>query len=1333
MQVAPRWLLSTAAVAALLLAPAPARTGEPFPDCNQNGIPDTQELDSDQDRLIDACDNCTFVPNPEQIDTDRDGIGNACDPDLNNDGAVGIPDFNEFRPAFGSVVGEPGFDPNADFTGDGGVGIPDFNVLRRFFGGPPGPGLPGDRPDRDRDGVPDDVDNCVDRGNALQVDLDLDGVGDVCDNCPTEPNPDQKDENGDGGGDACEPSPRIGLCGEPFVPAPGVDERLFDDSLPHPELQGVVHPMLQLSASLMEGQRKQIEAAGAQLHEAFGRNVFLSAIQQGSLRKVIDLPFVRALFPVPEACRGNELPTCPGLRFGLWNAFLRLDPAPRPRTQHALAYGPRLEQDVLFGGLGNDLLNDTWLWDGASWDLANPSEPPRPRRDHAMAAHRERGGIVLFGGLLTVPGDGPVASRETLVFDGAEWQRPEPPNAPPPRHGHAMAEDRASGLVVLFGGRDESGEELGDTWVWDGDDWRELSSKENPRPRAQHAMAYDPDSGEIVLFGGESQGAVLGDTWVWRRGEWQPVRPATSPLERAAHAMASHDRACGVVLFGGRDPNGRPLNDTWHWNGDDWAPVEVGLPEPVARFDHAMTYDERRDRVVLHGGLLGGDVPGADLHELEPSFVMEVMFHRDVPFGVSNGILVGEGAVVIEPGVVVGGSQRVNVWQAAVPTSAVSAIALQDPVVHAQFVGTTGDTNDGSRATINANAAQAAPFCGGGGCTGAGVTFAQWESRWASGDATPTPPPPPLPAGGTHAALTGRITVRDMAVLDPADPAPPAGCAATIGCGLCTFSNHAAHVAGTMLGDGTSGAAFVGMSPAATNISYNAPASAAEVACELTDAAQSFGARVGNVSWGNNASCANQGQYDLFSNAYDGQIQGNPARAMVFAAGNSQRFRVGTACALPAIWTSPACTAPPPGVAPPPAIAQPGALVNSRFYSVSGGHGQSAKNTLVVGAVNSGAPSQPATVGRMTTFSGWGPTQDGRIKPDVVTAGAEDNTRDGVCPCGFICGGVPAPPPPACDPDPFITSTNCNPNTGNCQAIGNGYGGLRGTSMAAPAATGGAGLAMHHQNTVGLVAGDVPLDSDSLKALLVHTAVDLPAHFPVGGAFMNLGPCGGGGANECWPVPPVAPGVVQDGPDYVNGWGLVDLQAALTKITNGNPAVDIQPSGCPADAPFAALPFNSPLAAGGDPATIGIGGCSTAAIWDWVGYLDVPAGTTQLKVTIAWDDPPSPAPGAGSTASLLNNDLDLIVTPGPGRGGAFTPTGPHNYSWWLDPACPHRQAVPVTSNSFSPATYSDQRNNVEQTIVNNPTPGQWRIVVQAIGLTSPQPFAILISMPPSVP
>lgn len=63
---------------------------------------------------------------------------------------------------------------------------------------------PGEPPDSDGDGIPDDQDNCALVSNVDQIDVDDDQIGDSCDDCPTVHDTDQDDSDGDGIGDACE-------------------------------------------------------------------------------------------------------------------------------------------------------------------------------------------------------------------------------------------------------------------------------------------------------------------------------------------------------------------------------------------------------------------------------------------------------------------------------------------------------------------------------------------------------------------------------------------------------------------------------------------------------------------------------------------------------------------------------------------------------------------------------------------------------------------------------------------------------------------------------------------------------------------------------------------------------------------------------------------------------------------------------------------------------------------------------------------------------------------------------------------------------------------------
>lgn len=72
-------------------------------------------------------------------------------------------------------------------------------------------------PDRDRDGILDQSDNCLSTMNADQKDINQNGIGDACedfdgdgvmnntDNCPEHPNRLQQDNDGDSIGDQCDP------------------------------------------------------------------------------------------------------------------------------------------------------------------------------------------------------------------------------------------------------------------------------------------------------------------------------------------------------------------------------------------------------------------------------------------------------------------------------------------------------------------------------------------------------------------------------------------------------------------------------------------------------------------------------------------------------------------------------------------------------------------------------------------------------------------------------------------------------------------------------------------------------------------------------------------------------------------------------------------------------------------------------------------------------------------------------------------------------------------------------------------------------------------------
>ncbi len=119
---------------------------------------------------------------------------------------------------------------------------------------------------------------------------------------------------------------------------------------------------------------------------------------------------------------------------------------------------------------------------------------------------------------------------------------------------------------------------------------------------------------------------------------------------------------------------------------------------------------------------------------------------------------------------------------------------------------------------------------------------------------------------------------------------------------------------------------------------------------------------------------------------------------------------------------------------------------NSGFDCINGSG--ISKNILTVGAINDIASgySTPSSV-VMSSFSCWGPTDDGRIKPDIVANGVS------------------------------LTSS--------LETADNAYGSLSGTSMASPNVAGSLGILLHHQSNL---HGSTLLRSSTLKGIVIHTA-----------------------------------------------------------------------------------------------------------------------------------------------------------------------------------------------------------------------------------------------------
>jgi subtilisin-like proprotein convertase family protein len=312
--------------------------------------------------------------------------------------------------------------------------------------------------------------------------------------------------------------------------------------------------------------------------------------------------------------------------------------------------------------------------------------------------------------------------------------------------------------------------------------------------------------------------------------------------------------------------------------------------------------------------------------------------------------------------------------------------------------------------------------------------------------------PPTNVGGGTVVDMNQRKVIA-VDFLDPAeDPADPTHW---------DTQGHGSHVTGTFVGDDLANPiahdAGDGMAPGAKVVVQDAgyaPDDCADlpgIGCPVTDLTPIFqqaydqGARVHSNSWNDNENAAVQNTYTDASEDVDAFTWDNPDFLVMIGAGNHALGGFGT-------------------------MGSPGTC----------------KNGMSVGATYNGASAI-----YLSDISAWGPTDDGRIKPDILSPGASIQS---------------------CRNDHDVTTNNCDTQ------------GSTGTSMATPGA-GGAALLVRQYFADGFYPSGAANPADGfdptaalVKATLINSATPI---------FFNA---------EGQPIE--VPGVEQ-------GWGRVLLDDAL--------------------------------------------------------------------------------------------------------------------------------------------------------------------------------------------
>ncbi|MGE3173536.1 MAG: hypothetical protein AB7O97_13010 [Planctomycetota bacterium] len=265
------------------------------------------------------------------------------------------------------------------------------------------------------------------------------------------------------------------------------------------------------------------------------------------------------------------------------------------------AFDHTSQQVMAFGGYNSasQPTNTTWRYDGALWSSAIVPGSPPPRAHAQMAANAARGIVVLFGGQGSV--FGPLLD-DTWEWNGTTWQQRITSTTPGPRIDGAMAYDLLRDRVVLFGGRVSFSSMTDETWEYDGQNWTLQSVSAAPLARYAAAMAYDIARGQMVLYGGTTQAGIeQSDTWTYNGAQWQLVPNSPAPGPRHAAQMVYDWRAGRCRLFGGYGASSiQTHEDAFEFDGATW--TQTPGPYPPGRTEHAMAYDPVRDQTLLFGG-----------------------------------------------------------------------------------------------------------------------------------------------------------------------------------------------------------------------------------------------------------------------------------------------------------------------------------------------------------------------------------------------------------------------------------------------------------------------------------------------------------------------------------------------------------------------------------------------------------------------------------------------------------------------------------------------------------------------------------------------------------
>ncbi|MGH2729966.1 MAG: Kelch repeat-containing protein [Actinomycetota bacterium] len=219
---------------------------------------------------------------------------------------------------------------------------------------------------------------------------------------------------------------------------------------------------------------------------------------------------------------------------------------------------------------------------------------------------------------------GVVWMRLTPAWAHAEgWTQLATTGTPPARTDHGLSYDSESGVVYLFGGRDDDGVAMNDLWALDlaSATWTQVTFDDPaPAPRFTPIIFWDVARDRLVVATGQGAG-FFNDVWAFdpAAAAWSELgADATTRPERRYGAGGAYDPANDrFFVTHGFTSKGR-FDDTWTFalNEETWTQLEVTGGVPLKRCLLRGAWDSQRGRLLLFGGQSNQDSHMDDLWSL---------------------------------------------------------------------------------------------------------------------------------------------------------------------------------------------------------------------------------------------------------------------------------------------------------------------------------------------------------------------------------------------------------------------------------------------------------------------------------------------------------------------------------------------------------------------------------------------------------------------------------------------------------------------------------------------------------------------------------------------